>query len=318
MDYKKVLIIKQLSEGFGQNGKSVSGICRAEIEGGVFTLSLSFINLCLVSSGEYFAYLLFPDKTLFPIELGNRPISITKTFDHNFNKEFCVGLFFVKDDLPVLVGFSSTSPTLDASLLKKSVIDKLLNVRKNKKSGGYDDEAVATENYYLLDGFDEKTALLGGIDNEHVWAKTNVSNQSSEEKTQEKPNDTSIYQNETDQNKGAKYSKTNPYYLSAKQELEGIFLKFPSEESLSKMVENSRWAKINYTHDKYYVVGVVKENDKEKYICYGVPAPYSIEPPKELKGYCSFVPLSIFDLKGKGYWMMFQDANTGECVKLNG
>ena len=63
------------------------------------------------------------------------------------------------------------------------------------------------------------------------------------------------------------------------------------------------------------IVGLVKEGGKEKYICYGVPAVYSKEPPKELKGFCSFIPLSVFDMKGDGYWMMFQDAVTGECIK---
>jgi hypothetical protein len=63
------------------------------------------------------------------------------------------------------------------------------------------------------------------------------------------------------------------------------------------------------------VVGLVLESGKEKYICYGVPCTYSKNPPKELKGFCSFIPLSIFDLTGKGYWMMFQDAITGEHVQ---
>ena len=67
--------------------------------------------------------------------------------------------------------------------------------------------------------------------------------------------------------------------------------------------------------NKFYVVGLVKENGVEKYICYGVPAKYSPEPPKELKGYASFIPLSVFDLQGDGYWMMFQDAQDGKCVK---
>ena len=56
-------------------------------------------------------------------------------------------------------------------------------------------------------------------------------------------------------------------------------------------------------------------NGKEKYICYGVPAPFSKEPPKELKGFCTFIPASVYDLFGNGFWMMFQCAETGECIK---
>ena len=46
-----------------------------------------------------------------------------------------------------------------------------------------------------------------------------------------------------------------------------------------------------------------------------MPSVYSETPPKELDGYCSFIPLSVFDMKGDGFWMMFQDAVTGECIK---
>ena len=73
--------------------------------------------------------------------------------------------------------------------------------------------------------------------------------------------------------------------------------------------------KINYSQSGYYVVGVINENKTPKYICYGVPAVYSKTPPKELDGFCTFIPLSIFSLDGDGFWMMFQDAVTGECIK---
>ena len=82
-----------------------------------------------------------------------------------------------------------------------------------------------------------------------------------------------------------------------------------------KLFPDSVFVRINYSSEKYYVVGVIKEKNTEKYVCYGVPAAYSETPPKELDGYCSFIPVSIFDMKGDGFWMMFQDATTGECIK---
>ena len=111
------------------------------------------------------------------------------------------------------------------------------------------------------------------------------------------------------------YNDEHPYYQSAKDELDNLFRKFPTENSLSSVLPNSKFCRINYSADKYYVVGVVKEKNKEKYICYGVPSNYAEEPPKELKDYCCFLPKSIFNLKGDGFWMMFQDAVTGNCVK---
>ena len=35
-----------------------------------------------------------------------------------------------------------------------------------------------------------------------------------------------------------------------------------------------------------------------------------------LKNRIEIAPISVFDLSGKGYWMMFQDAETGECIKI--
>lgn len=64
------------------------------------------------------------------------------------------------------------------------------------------------------------------------------------------------------------------------------------------------------------MVGLVKEDGKEKYICYGVPDKYSTNPPETLKDCASFIPLSVFNLKGDGYWMMLQDAVTENCIKL--
>jgi hypothetical protein len=85
---------------------------------------------------------------------------------------------------------------------------------------------------------------------------------------------------------------------------------------LTRAVANSKWVKIYYSNTQYYVVGLVYNDGRERYVCYGVPSKYSPIPPKELEGFCSFVPLSVFDMKGDGYWMMFQDAITGNCIRL--
>ena len=100
-----------------------------------------------------------------------------------------------------------------------------------------------------------------------------------------------------------------------KDELDKIFSENPEEDCLKSTVPQSRWVKIEYAGG-YYLVGVVEERKKPKYICYGVPAKYSPYPPKELAGYCTFIPLSVFEMKGDGFWMLFQSAETGECVHM--
>ena len=79
----------------------------------------------------------------------------------------------------------------------------------------------------------------------------------------------------------------------------------------------SVWSRVDFGKNKYYVVGLISEGRKPKYICYGVPAEKRGEPPQALKGWCSFLPASLFDLDGRGYWIMYQDAETGKCVLLS-
>jgi len=178
----------------------------------------------------------------------------------------------------------------------------------------YDDEAVATENYFLNDEIKEQNEFIARVTGD-VRTENEMPFGGKQDKAKEGESLDNGFPNAPDDDNGEKYSEDRPYIETVRSELNDIFERFPIEERLLSNLPSSKWAKINYSETKYYVVGIISENGKEKYICYGVPAKYSLTPPKELKGYCAFIPLSIFDLKGDGYWMMFQDAVTGECIK---
>lgn len=173
----------------------------------------------------------------------------------------------------------------------------------------YDDEAVATENYY-----ETKT---GENENVTLQFENELSYVGGEKEEKEESADAYRAQNEEDFGDGEEFSRSRPYYLTVKDELKEIFSKFPEESSLKKLFPDSEFSRVNYSADKFYVVGLIKESGEEKYICYGVPGAYSENAPEELAPYCSFIPVSIFDLSGDGYWMMFQSATTGECILLN-
>ena len=138
------------------------------------------------------------------------------------------------------------------------------------------------------------------------------------EKTQKDFEGDNGVSNEGNFSAGKKYSKSNPYYLYKKKELEEIFIKFPEEENLKNCIQNSRWAKITYAENKHYVVGVIGKAGEEKLICYGVPGNYTLGAPKQFKGYASFLPISLLNKTGEGYWIMFQDAVTGDSIKEKG
>ena len=114
------------------------------------------------------------------------------------------------------------------------------------------------------------------------------------------------------------YKPEHEFYNMIKDQLDELFDRYPPEENLIKLVDNSYWVKINTDIDnKYYVVGIIKNNNDIKYICYGVPGNYNIEPPSEMKEYSQWLPTNITDPYNNGYWVMYQDADTGENIFIN-
>ena len=272
-------------------------------------------------------------------------------------KGFASALVYIKDDIPLTIAFGkSESFDFSMNLAKKCIAEKCLNDRRYSKRKmeqsepaeqppnpkkpqptspteplsspvldppsldppqEYNDEAVATENYFEIEEqLKSKLDLIKDRENESLSnADGNPFNRCQEEK-EEDTGGTSFLSNEEDffASQGEPSSSTKPFFITAEKELNSLFSKFPSYDNLKCYFPDSKWVKISYDTDRFYIVGLIKENKKEKYICYGVPEKYSKEPPKELKGYCTFIPLSIFDMQGDGFWMMFQDAISGECV----
>lgn len=108
------------------------------------------------------------------------------------------------------------------------------------------------------------------------------------------------------------------FYNLIAEQLEELFDRYPRESNLENLVDNSRWVKINYEdNDKYYVVGVIYLNNEIRYICYGVPGNYYTEPPRELKDYSQWLPTDTREPYDNGYWVMYQDSDTGENVIIN-
>ncbi len=348
---KKIVVLKQTADGFSSGVKSVCGICRLEKDNELLTVFLSPIGFSALSSGSYRLFIVADDKKLVGKDLGKIPVSLTTVFKSglSLNKGVSVGIWTVKDDIPLLVAFQKSD---DAKLSAKDygtvVVNEIIAERKLRErekefviekkvspapsistdatpepqseppaysregvpAGAYDDEAVATANYFDQDEeINQKLSYIKEFSDEYFRSKDADGDSFRTEKACESAKDPDPYQDETDHKRSEK-----PYFLKVKRELDGIFKKYPAETTLEKSFVGSRFAKVFYAEDKFYVVGLVKENGKEKYICYGVPSPYRDTPPKELAGFCSFVPLSVFDLKGDGYFMMFQDAATGKCV----
>lgn len=108
------------------------------------------------------------------------------------------------------------------------------------------------------------------------------------------------------------------FFDKLKPQIDKLFEKNPMENNLQKIIPDSKWVKIEYEDDgDFYVFGLLYDkNSNVKYVCYGVPAVYEEEPPKELSGFPIWTPLDKENQRGFGYWLTYQDAETGEPVKV--
>ena len=336
MDYdKKVLIMKETLKGFSSCDKGVGGIARIENEDGVAHFHLSLINVTALTKGNYYAYVIDGYNDVFSYALPSRPLTFTDNMlpCPLLDRGFSAGLCYVDSFIPQVICFGKTDNSpIDYTLFNKKIAEKWLVELKNsqkaekttlfldepidnyiesKKFELYDDEAVATENYFSREQeISQKLDKIREFDRERISFENEPSyclDQKEEIQTQK---DYAGNKNEKDFSE----CKTSPdYYCSVKNELDGIFERFSENLSLSRTFPESKWAKIRYSKDRFYVVGLIKEGGKEKYICYGVPDNQRQTPPKPLEGFCSFLPLP--DKDNEGFWMMFQDAQTGKCIK---
>ena len=105
----------------------------------------------------------------------------------------------------------------------------------------------------------------------------------------------------------------NDFYLAVKPQLDEMFICFPAETELENAVPNSKWVRVENS-DGFYVVGIIYDLDVPTYISYGVPYEKRGAPPEEIKDVCDWLPLSLDDVDGKGYYLIYQSAATGKTV----
>lgn len=331
--YKKILVLKQVAVGFSTDGKNVSGIARVEADGREATLYLTLLNLASAAEGDYGAYLVNREGAVFPFSTGKNPVSFSERITPypDLSGGFACEIAHRRNGALTPVAYHATAEfPLPFDRVKKRIEESEQRPAPAENTPeppqeqvpdppreAYEDEVVATENYYRKEDVDPLRLTLIE-DEQNLHSETVGETAPRADPPEREEADAQPDPDETDAFRRAQ-TKTpgHGYYQTVRNELEGLFSKYPAEELLERSVEGSRFVKVNYAEGKYYTVGLIRLDGLPRYICYGVPGKYSLHPPKELAGYCSFLPLSLFDLKGDGYWMLYQDADTGDAVKMN-
>ena len=200
--------------------------------------------------------------------------------DFHFFKgaSFCV---YNKIDNDILCYGEYGTPLLEENILENNV--------------EYDDEIIASENYY------QNEKLL--------FNQTNFTKNENYEKEQEAKIPFKPFYDE----KGFDCFQNEHFSERAKNKLIDLFNSHEKIPALSEVVEGGTFVKINYDNLKSYVVGKIEENKKIKYLLYGVKGRYG-EKPKNFYNGAKFIPESEFNLDGAGYYFIFQDGITGEII----
>ena len=96
-----------------------------------------------------------------------------------------------------------------------------------------------------------------------------------------------------------------------KENLDELFATYPKQAKLAEIVPNSVWVSVP-AEGGGYVVGIIADEDGQaRYLCYGIPDKDNTAPPTVRPECRGWLPV---EEEGAGYWVMYQDINSGEIV----
>lgn len=96
------------------------------------------------------------------------------------------------------------------------------------------------------------------------------------------------------------------YYQSVKKEITNLFLQFPPYYPLIKQFPDCFFIRVDFpAGDKFFVMGLLQKDNNVRYICYGLPGTKDGFEDKDF----SYLPCG-----DGGFWMLYQDADTGQIT----
>ncbi|MBQ9729875.1 MAG: hypothetical protein IJV80_03585 [Clostridia bacterium] len=336
MNYvKKMCVLRQIKQGFSGDGKTLTGLIKVEQYGKNLAVEVSVINFAPLRAGEYYCILADPyGKTeLLPL-VGKCLFNLVS--DLTIDRGFCGVICFVKDslvplaygvngqdyyDLPALIEGLSTLPKKNPATDSVAATFSTANQAPTPPppTEEYNDERLASADYFERAHKETAQALQQGEYDErfdHYESTDHAPTKSAD--SQERESEGSDFgEDENDQDVLHPFALDGDgYYFSVKDELDALFEKYPRDDTLKEAFSSCEWVRLKGEAERpEYLVGVVYENLRAKYVCYAVRGRVN-EPPEEIKDVCAFVPHSVFN-EDEGFFVIFQSAATGECITPN-
>lgn len=315
---KRLCILKQVKKGFTADGAPLTGAVYAERLGTELVVTPRIAGLAPLSEGKYVLCIGAGGKRYFA-ELGGKDgirFADAPTIGGGFSALLC----FVRGEAePVAFGRCGEEADDYAPLLaalsegeRKRPIPVPMPPNqipgapspqvplapavplpeedgepfRDAAAAKYDDEAIASSDFYRTSaaGSNEETAFKGPP-------------QENGERSDE--NEPAVYP--------FRLSRGGlTYYNGIAQKLKEAFLKYPADETLSAAIPHSEWVKTERA-----LLGVVYGEGVPRYLCVAIRE----EPPEEAKNASVFVPVGPYD-EDDGYYVVFQDADTGDYVRV--
>lgn len=310
---KRVCVLKQIKKGFAADGKTLSGVVYAERWNEELTLNVRLVDTAPVREGR-FALTVWVGGKIYCRDFESTLFKIREA--PGLQGGFSALITFVKGDAePVAFGSCGAAPSDYTTLLnvfkneekKKSRVQKREGTgekvqpyceieqkeEKKREGNGYDDEAIASANYYGEAG---KTHENGGADGApyEKEAAEEIAGGTCENAEVEHPFGT---------------GRTLAYYDTIKERLRLAFEKYPRDMRLNGIFPTGEWVRAEGA-----LLGILYEKGLPRYLCIAVEK--GSDPPKEFSESGVFVPLSHFT-ETEGFYVIFQDADTGEVLKIH-
>lgn len=303
---KKIAVIKQVKGGFSADGGAVSGLVKCETYAGFIKVEVSLINFAPLTEGRY---VLGVTDGLNTVTFEG--LSYEGEGDFNLSSGFAFLVCFSHNTVAPIASAACGQMACALPDLKEEMT-KRENIRPPKGGAAYDDEAITEVNYYES-AYESGTAVretqtqeadgcAGGEDEKNTRFV--------QSEKESRVSETAAVNGDKEPLAGGLAG--GDFYTRMEGDIKRIFASYPTETELENVMEGSRFARISYGENKFYVFGVLRVEGKPRYICYGVPAKNGDTPPPSLKDCASFIPT-----ESGGYWMTYQDASTGVSVVIN-
>lgn len=325
---KRLCILKQIKRGFTADGAALSGAVYAERLDGELIITPRLSGIAPVRDGRY-AVALWTGGGEYCLELkGNMPLRIPSA--PSLQNGFAVLVCFMQsacEPEPIAYGYCGTAPATHERLLgvfgkrKRQMPPMPLSpfeqpIPVNPQSpraptpvlpdAGDDeqpqDSAVIEENAPLRDSavIEENEPLqnAAAYDDEAI-AESDYFGDRLEAEEDER---------DTEHTAETAFRLCRgglTYYNKVRDRLEAALKKYPRDTRLCAAIPHSEWVKTEKA-----LLGIVYAEGVPRYLCVAAEG----ECPPPMKDKCVFVPESCFT-EEKGFYVVFQDAETGEYVK---